>query len=106
MKPEEMSKGQYVCVAHGGCLHSPHITITSDGVWVKYGTQFTSAHRDCFAEWQRRENLEHFRNTAPEWNCVAFPGEGMHYVNPKGDCTWCGMTKDAIRKEKGTEVVR
>jgi hypothetical protein len=53
MKPSEL--GKYVCVAHGGCLHSPDITITSDGVWVKAGQQWSSAHRDCFQAWQARE---------------------------------------------------
>jgi hypothetical protein len=55
MKDSEL--GRYVCVIHppAGCLHSPHITITSDGVWVKsetgpYGVTGTvsSAHRDCY----------------------------------------------------------
>jgi hypothetical protein len=59
MESQPMKKddyGRYVCVAHGGCLHSPKITITSDGVWVKHGGQFSSAHRDCFEAWQAREN--------------------------------------------------
>jgi hypothetical protein len=51
MKAGEL--GQYVCVAHGGCLHSPHRTITADGVWVKQGPggPFSSAHRDCYERW-------------------------------------------------------
>jgi hypothetical protein len=53
MKPYEL--GHYVCVAHGGCLHSPQVTISSDGVWVKGPTSWTSAHRDCFEAWQARE---------------------------------------------------
>lgn len=53
MKADEL--GRYVCVAHGGCLHSPSITITQDGVWVKAGELFSSAHRDCFEAWQARE---------------------------------------------------
>jgi hypothetical protein len=36
---------------------------------------------------------ELFNRTAPQWNCVDHPGEGMHYA-PHGDCLWCGMTKD------------
>jgi hypothetical protein len=48
MKDGEL--GQYVCVTHpeAGCLHSPDITIRSDGVWVKNGQLWSSAHRDCF----------------------------------------------------------
>jgi hypothetical protein len=33
---------------------------------------------------------ELFRRTAPEWNCVDFPGEGMHYRPGPGACLWCG----------------
>ncbi len=65
MKPEEL--GQYVCVAHGGCLHRGERsgrTINSDGVWVRSpdpdplnpGSHiYSSAHRDCFEAWQQRE---------------------------------------------------
>jgi hypothetical protein len=51
MKPSEL--GRYVCVHN--CLHSPHITINSDGVWVKHGGQFSSAHRDCYEAWAATE---------------------------------------------------
>lgn len=44
MRDDEL--GQYVCV--GRCQHSPHITITADGLWVKTGQEWSSAHRDCF----------------------------------------------------------
>jgi hypothetical protein len=49
--------GRYVCVAHGGCLHSPRIAITADGVWVRQRPAgvFTSAHRDCFERWAADE---------------------------------------------------
>ena len=53
MKDTEL--GKYVCVIDGGCLHSPHITITSDGIWRKRPNPagpspyvYTSAHRDCY----------------------------------------------------------
>lgn len=68
MKPGEL--GRYVCVAHGGCLHSPKITITADGVWVRSpdpdplnpGSHlYSSAHRDCFEAWQARDRLESLR---------------------------------------------
>ena len=50
MKPSEL--GQYVCVL--SCLHSPHRTIRTDGVWVKQGPggPFSSAHRDCYEAWR------------------------------------------------------
>ena len=60
MKASEL--GQYVCVVHGGCLHSPHITIPSDGVWVRSpdpnnpGSHvYSSAHRDCYENWAAGE---------------------------------------------------
>lgn len=45
MKDSEL--GQYVCVAQGGCLYTPNRTIRTDGVWVKTGQQWSSAHRVC-----------------------------------------------------------
>lgn len=66
MKASEL--GRYVCVAHGGCQHSPRITITSDGVWVKVpdslnpgGHMYTSAHRDCCERWQAAEAANDWR---------------------------------------------
>lgn len=55
MKQGEL--GRYVCVARGGCLHSPEITIEEGGVWVreKSGGPISSAHGDCFEAWQARE---------------------------------------------------
>jgi hypothetical protein len=49
-------------------------------------------------------NPELFARTAPQWNCVDFPGDGMHYwsagpVPPRGDCVWCGMTAAEIQAE-------
>ena len=42
---------------------------------------------------------ELFRRSAPAWNCVAYPLDGMHYVTPDGDCNWCGMTAEQIARE-------
>jgi hypothetical protein len=42
---------------------------------------------------------ELFNRTAPQWNCVDHPGEGMHYT-PHGDCLWCGMTKAQITLQR------
>jgi hypothetical protein len=60
MRKDEL--GRYVCVAHGGCLHSPHITINDGGVWVRSADPlnpgshlYSSAHRDCFEAWRARE---------------------------------------------------
>lgn len=45
MKASEL--GQFMCAPAGRCLHAPRLLIESDGVWVKTGGQFSSAHRDC-----------------------------------------------------------
>lgn len=53
MREDEL--GRYVCVARGGCQHTPHITINADGVWVRYPDSlnpgsfvYSSAHRTCY----------------------------------------------------------
>jgi len=43
-------------------------------------------------------NQELFDRTAPAFNCVDYPGEGMHYV-PSNTCLWCGMTREQIRAQ-------
>ena len=40
-----------------------------------------------------------FARTAPRWNCVSFPGDGMHYLNRDGSCQWCGATREDIAAE-------
>lgn len=45
-------------------------------------------------------NPELFARTAPRWNCVDFPNEGMHSLNHAGGCTWCGMTRQQITQER------
>lgn len=88
MKQDEL--GRYVCVAHGGCLHSPHRTITSDGVWVRVrdslGTHtYSSAHRDCFDAWQARE-----AQAGQDFTGYGADGRPM-YANTAGgpQCTSC-----------------
>jgi hypothetical protein len=65
MKASEL--GQYVCVAHGGCLHTERggRTIRADGVWVRSpdpdplnpGSHvYSSAHRDCYEAWAGTTN--------------------------------------------------
>lgn len=56
------------------------------------------------AELGQPVNKELFERTAPEWNCVKYPNDGMHYV-PHGDCLWCGMTRDQIRDERTKNAV-
>lgn len=53
MREDEL--GRYVCVARGGCLHTPDLTIREDGVWVRYPDSlnpgshvYSSAHRTCY----------------------------------------------------------
>ena len=40
-------------------------------------------------------DLALFARTAPRWNCVDFPGEGMH-LRPRHaqPCEWCGDWPD------------
>ena len=39
---------------------------------------------------------ELFARTAPRWNCVDYPGDGMHYLaSHGGGCLWCSMTRAA-----------
>jgi hypothetical protein len=71
MKTGEL--GRFVCVAQGGCLHSPKRTIDSDGVWARSpdpqvpgSYMYSSAHRDCFEAWQRRER----KAPAPETGII------------------------------------
>jgi hypothetical protein len=63
MKPHEL--GRYVCVPASTCLHSPRITIYSDGVWVRSpdpdprnpGSHlYSSAHRECYEARQAAED--------------------------------------------------
>lgn len=102
MREDEL--GRYVCVARGGCQHTPHITINADGVWVRYPDSlnpgsfvYSSAHRVCYAAGES-VNRELFERTAPAWNCVAYPNDGMHYI-PGRDCLWCGMTREQVNAE-------
>lgn len=45
-KPEDY--GKYICVGRNRvCGNRLGIDPGADGVWVKYGTQFSSAHRTC-----------------------------------------------------------
>jgi hypothetical protein len=41
---------------------------------------------------QAREPVdpELFARTAPAFNCIAYPGEGPHYIGRGGRCQWCG----------------
>lgn len=47
-------------------------------------------------------NPEMFRHTAPQWNCVDFPNDGMHCISRDGGCAWCGMTGTEIAAENAT----
>jgi hypothetical protein len=46
---------------------------------------------------------ELFARTAPHWNCVDYPGEGMHYTPPGHGCVWCGKTLEQIRAERAAQ---
>lgn len=51
MKDSEL--GKFVCVAN---CQEPKRVINSDGVWVKTGDMFSSAHRTCHEAQQRSNN--------------------------------------------------
>lgn len=105
MTDEEM-QGRYVCVARGGCLHSPHITITSNGVWVRYpdsmnpgSTVSSSAHRDCYyngLSWEDMFNLP--RQPLP----LDLVAEWMSYGNRN---MWIKTSWDPPFNEKSIRVV-
>lgn len=44
-------------------------------------------------------DAELFRRTAPQWNCVDYPGDGMHLTPGTDGCLWCGMTREQVRAE-------
>lgn len=70
-----MHEGYHVCI---------------DGRHYRYSCLITDPDCDDIA--RSRMSLR------PRWNCVDYPGEGMHYV-PDGDCRWCGKTRDEIARE-------
>lgn len=47
-------------------------------------------------------NRELFDRTAPAWNCVDYPGDGMHLLGAGGGCRWCGHTREQIAAERTT----
>jgi hypothetical protein len=54
---------------------------------VSHGTRYTPQEPDPAV-------------SRPAWNCVSYPGQGMHYTpGPDGQCVWCGMTRDQIAAE-------
>jgi hypothetical protein len=96
-KPMEAGElGRYVCVVHGGCLHSPHLTITSGGVWVRSPAPdplsqgrylYSSAHRDCFEAWAAREAKTPCAGCGGGyWQEYAGPPAGSQFIPHAGDC--------------------
>jgi hypothetical protein len=67
-----------------------------------YGTLDTVSDWHWGDYYPRRKPVdpELFKRTAPHWNCVDYPGDGMHYVPGAGGCAWCGMTREQIRAER------
>src|SRR6185437_11781818 len=62
---------------------------------------------EAVPETRQPVNPELFSRTAPKWNRVDYPGEGMHYA-PGETCLWCGMTREQItaehnKREAGSE---
>jgi hypothetical protein len=68
--------------------HARRIGITDpDGKYVPVGERKP-----------RPVDPELFARTAPAWNCISHPGEGMHYT-PGDGCLWCGKTREQIAAE-------
>lgn len=65
---------------------APDLLMTLEG-GVKRGTQ-------PVATWVSEDG------NRPRWNCVDFPGEGMHYV-PGDHCVWCGRPKAEVWGKAG-----
>lgn len=85
-------------VAHEGRYgHRPEIA-DGTGKLVWSGDQLSWVSPEPDVEPTRPVDRELFRRTAPQWNCVDYPGDGMHYT-PGTDCAWCGMTREQIAAE-------
>jgi hypothetical protein len=90
MKPREMAPGTYVCVRD--CQHSPHITIRSDGVWVRSpdpdplnpGSHlYSSAHRDCYEAWAASQDAIREAGTRTDARALAAYMEARTPVDPE-----------------------
>lgn len=99
--------GRYVCVPASTCIFSPDITIRGHGVWVKGEHATSSAHRECFQVRQgnrRPVDMESYKRTAPAFNCITYPGRGMHYMWPGVGCQWCGRSAEEVRRMERNAV--
>ena len=50
-------------------------------------------------------DAELFARTAPAWNCVAYPLDGMHLLARGGGCLWCGASRLALLNEERAREV-
>ena len=55
---------------------------------------------------KRPVDAELFARTAPAWNCVDYPGDGMHYTPADHGCVWCGKKLDEVRAEIAERLAR
>ena len=78
-----------------GRVHKGHTygTLATAGDW--YWGGYTGQPRSDF----KPVDQALFDRTAPQWNCVRYPLDGMHYVTADGDCAWCGKSARAISDE-------
>lgn len=52
-------------------------------------------------------DAELFPRTAPAWNCIDYPGEGMHYMpRSNAGCAWCGKKHDQVVAEIAERLER
>ena len=110
---QDSELGHFVCVAHGGCLHSPHRTITTEGVWVRSPDPdpllpdsfiYSSAHQDCYQAWKARERLEYLRGEIRAERISYKELAELQFLAPYiegGDtelAQWAGIPEDEFRE--------
>lgn len=69
--------------------------IECDGCQECDGCEF-DCHANERIDPRCKKHGELVRESMPRWNCVDFPGEGMHYLNKASGCRWCGKTKEEL----------
>jgi hypothetical protein len=85
-----------------GRVHRGHCygTLDTAGEWY-WGNYYPEPIADArrLGHLPGPADAELFARTAPRWNCVDFPGEGMHYTPGTSGCAWCGKGREEIAAE-------
>ena len=75
--------------------------VTSRGIIRTAGTRTDALALAQYLASRTPADPDLFRQTAPTWNCVDYPG-AMHYLPGAGPCAWCGMTRAEITDQEGS----